>query len=259
MYKNVLLYLKGVFHLEISIKDLIRIVKNGIWFMVITALVFAVVAFGYSKIFIQKTYVTSVKLYVETNTTGNTSHNDLSAYNYAASLVNTYIEMLETNNFYQQVAENLEGKYTVKKVGSMIKFSNDSETEVFKATITAGSPEEAKTVADSVANVAPGVISRLNDNANLKIVDNPVLPTSAASPNVSKNTFIAMVAGFALAFLFILIRELVDIKFKYNTDMTNYNGIPVLAAIPDFDSDKFSPAYYFSKDAKKQEEEKKEV
>lgn len=234
--------------MEISYKDLFRIVKNGLWLMIIVALACAVAAFGYSKLFIQKTYITSVKLYVEANTTGNSSYNDLNSYKYAASLVNTYIEMLETNNFYQQVAEKLDGKYTIKEIDSMIEFSNESETEVFKATITANSPEEAKTVADSMADVAPKVISELSDNANLKIVDKAILPDSAASPNVSKNTVIALVAGIAAAFIFLLIRDVLDVKFKYTSEMSNLNGIPILAAIPDFDSDKFSPAYYFSKE-----------
>ena len=231
--------------MEISIKDLVRIVKNGIWLMVTVALIFAVVTFGYSKVFIQKKYETRVKLYVETQAIGNNSYNDLSAYNYATALVNTYIEMLQTNNFYSKVAENLDNKYAYTTIGSMIRFNNDSETEVFSVIITANSPAESKLVADSVADVAPGIISTMNDNSKLKIVDNAVLPTAPSSPNVVRNTAVALLIGFALSFLYIFLKELLDVKIKYTSDMITIQDIPVLAAIPNFyDTDEISSDYY---------------
>lgn len=231
--------------MEISIKDLVRIVKNGIWLMVTVALIFAVVTFGYSKIFIQKKYETKVKLYVETQAIGNNSYNDLSAYNYAVELVNTYIEMLQTNNFYTKVSENLDNKYSSNAIGSMIRFNNDSETEVFSVIITANSPAEAKLVADSVSDVAPGIISTMNDNAKLKIVDNAVMPTAPSSPNVVRNTALALLVGFALAFLYIFLKELLDVKIKYTSDMISIQDIPVLAAIPNFyDTEGISSDYY---------------
>ena len=222
--------------------------------MIITSLVFGVAAYSYSCVFIKKTYTTTIKLYVETDSGSNsTSYNsDLSSYNYATSLVNTYIEMLETNNFYQQIAESFDNEYTMKQIGSMIAFYNESETEVFKATITADTPQEAKLIADRVAEIAPEIISQLNDNAHLKIVDKAILPTSPASPNVAKNTGIALLIGFVGAFVYLIVKEFLDVKFKYNSDMTSYNDIPILAAIPDFDSDNFSPAYYFSKETQQE-------
>lgn len=231
--------------MEISIKDLIRIFKNGLWIMLISGVVCALVAFGYSKFFIQKTYMTTVKLYVETTASGNSSYNDMSAYNYAAALVNTYIEMFQTNNFYKMVSENLDNKFEASEISSMLRFENKSETEVFSAIITGNSPEEAKLVADSVADVAPGVISTL-ENANLKIVDHAVLPTQPASPNVLKNTVIFGALGLILAFIYVFVKELLDVKIKYNSEMITLNNIPILAAIPDFESTDFSPASYFS-------------
>lgn len=241
--------LKGVLSLEISIKDLLRIIKKGLGFMVITALIFAIGAFGYSKIFVKKTYTTTVKLYVDTTSTGTGSYNEYSAYNLSTALVNTYIEMLKTNNFYQKISENLDNKYTSKQIGGMLSFYNTSETEVFSVRVTSNSPEVAKLVADSVADVAPGVISTLKDNATLKIADYALKPTAPSSPDVMKYTMVGGVTGVVLAFLYIFIKELLDVKFKYNSDMTSYNDIPILAAIPSFDDEKFSALDYFSREA----------
>ena len=221
---------------EISLKDLFKIFKQGLWIMVVTAVVFGVAAFGYSKLFISKTYTASVKLYVETSIKGDNSYSDLSAHNLATSLVNTYIAMLETNNFHEKLSDNLDGKYTANQLKSMVEFysDNDNETEVFTAMVSAKSPTEAKLVADSVADVAPGIISSLKDNTELRIVDNAVIPTKPSSPNVTRNTVVAFSIGFALALIYVFAREALDNKIKYNADVTEINSIPVLSAIPDF-------------------------
>ena len=221
---------------EISLKDLFEIFKQSLWIMIITTIVFGVAAFGYSKLFIPRMYTASVKLYVETSVKGDNSYSDLSAHNLATSLVGTYIAMLETNNFTEKLSDNLDGKYTANQLKSMIDFVSDenNETEVLLASVSAKSPTEAKLVADSVADVAPGIISSLKDNTELRIVDNATIPTYPSSPNVTRNTIIAAVAGFLLALVYVFVREAVDNKVKYNPDMTEINNIPILSVIPDF-------------------------
>lgn len=221
---------------EISLKDLFEIFKQGLWIMIITAVVFGAAAFGYSKLFIPKMYTASVKLYVETSVKGDNSYSDLSAHNLATSLVKTYIAMLETNNFVQKLSDDLDEKYTANQLKSMIEFysSADDETEVFTATVSAKTPTEAKLVADAVADVAPGIISSLKDNTELRIVDNAIIPTQPSSPNVTRNTLIAAAIGFALALIYVFAREALDNKIKYNPDITEINSIPILSAIPDF-------------------------
>lgn len=220
--------------IEISLKDILRIFKHGLWVILTTAVVFAIVAFTVSNFFLPKTYTSKVKLYVETTKKGDSSYSDLSSYNYATSLVNTYVEMLQTNNFYEKVANNLDNKYTASQISSMLSFNNDSETEVFLASVVAGSPTEAKIVADSVASVAPGVISNLEDNAKLKIVDSATIPTSPTSPSVSKNTLLAFLVGFVLATIYVFVKDALDVKIKYDSDMVEIDQIPILSAIPDF-------------------------
>ncbi|MCR5652397.1 MAG: hypothetical protein K6F88_01195 [Ruminococcus sp.] len=221
---------------EISLKDLFEIFKQGLWIMIVTSILFGVIAFGYSRLFIPKTYTASVKLYVETSVKGDNSYSDLSAHNLATSLVKTYISMLKTNNFSEKLAENLDGKYTANQLKSMVEFysDEDNETEVFSATVSAKTPTEAKLVADSIADVAPGVISSLKDNTELRIVDNAIIPTTPSSPNVTRNTLVAAGMGFVLALIYVFAREALDNKIKYNPDITEINSIPILSAIPDF-------------------------
>lgn len=230
---------------EVSIAELFKTFKKGLWKMILAAVVFGLIAFTYFNYFVPKTYTAKVKLYVETSESAKeNTYNALSNYNYAAALVNTYIEMLSTNNFYEKLSENLDEKYTPMELNKIVKFSNDSEddvqTEVFSAIVSASSPTEAKVIADSVADTAPGVISSLkNNDTELKIVDNATVPTSPSSPRVWRNTAVAAVAGFMLMLIYLFIREILDNKIKYSAEITEINGIPVLSAVPDFGSQQF--------------------
>lgn len=231
---------------EISISEIFKIFKRGLWKMLLAAFVFALIAFTYFNYFVPKTYTAKVKLYVETaQSAQENAYNALSNYNYAAALVNTYVEMLSTNNFYEKLSENLDEKYTAKELNRIVAFKNessdqDNQTEVFSAIITANSPTEAKVIADSVADTAPGVISSLkNDDTELKIVDNATVPTEPSSPKVLRNTALAAAAGFILMLIYVFIRELMDNKIKYSAELTQINDIPILSAVPDFGSARF--------------------
>ena len=82
--------------------------------------------------------------------------------------------------------------------------------------------------------VAPRVIEEINDKSNLKIVDSAYVPSSPSSPDTTKNVILAFFAGLIISLVIVFVREFTDIKIKYNDEMTDVLGVPVLAAVPDF-------------------------
>lgn len=222
--------------MEITLKEIFGILRKGIVFILVTSIIFAACAFCFAKFFMKKTYTSNVKLYVETSETISNANNYYSNLSYAVALVNTYKEMLQTNKFYSQVSENLNNKYSAAELSEMIEFSSLNETEVFEAVVVAESPTEAKEIADSVAVVAPKMINDVKETATLKIVDNATLPTEPSAPNVPNITIMAFFAGLIISIIITIVRKVFDVKISYNDEMTTICGVPVLAAIPYFDS-----------------------
>ena len=72
-------------------------------------------------------------------------------------------------------------------------------------------------------------------NAKLKIVDEADTPKVPTSPNVTRNTIIAFLGGLILALIISFVRDFLDVKIKYNEEMTTILDLPILAAIPDFE------------------------
>lgn len=222
--------------MEISFKDILRIIKKNLIFILIVSLIFAVCSFFVTKFFIKKTYTSTVKLYVSANYNGSSGNEDLSLYSYTSKLVATYIQMLDTNSFYTSVSKALDEKYTASELQAMIKFTGVDDTEVFKADVVSDSPTAAKSIADAVAKVAPVTISSiLKNNSQLKIVDEATIPKNPTSPNVLKNVLLALLAGLVISLAIAFIRDYFDVKIKYNEEMTTLCKVPVLAAIPDFE------------------------
>lgn len=230
--------------MEFSFKDILQIIKKNIVFIIIVSLLFSVCSFFVTTFFVKKTYTATVKLYVSSDykETGS-GYDDLNRYNLSSKLVATYIELLDTNNFYEAVSKSLNNKYTASELKSAVKFTSVEDTEVFKADVVSNSPAEAKNIADAVAKTAPVTISGLlSNNSKLKIVDEATTPQTPTSPNVTRNVIIALLIGLVISLFIAFIRDYFDVKIKYDDDMTTINDIPVLAAIPDFE--------YFAKNLK---------
>lgn len=227
--------LDGVEFMEISFKDIIAIIKKSIIFIIITSINFALATFFITNFFVPKTYTASVKLYVKTTYETTSNNEGLSAYNYASRLVDTYIQMLDTTGFYSDVAENLNNKYTSAQIASMVSFTSIDGTDLFKATVVSKSPTEAKNIADAVTQTAPKRMSSINNDTELKIIDEASVPRTPTSPNVKRNTYIAFIIGLVVSLIIAFIRDYFDVNIKYDDEMTTLCNLPVLAAIPDFE------------------------
>ena len=230
--------MEGKDEVVISLKDIVAILKKNLIFIIITCLLFSLAAFFVTKFFIEKKYTAKLSLYVDTTETDDSKINpqySLNMQTYAQRLVSTYIRMLDTTSFYTAVSESLDEKYSPTELSSMISFKSDENTEIFDVYITTNSPTESKLIGDAIGEVAPVTISSLRSNANLKVCDPAQIPTSPSSPNTTRNVLIAFVVGLVLSVLISFIRFFADKKIKYDDEMTDILGIPVLAAIPNFD------------------------
>lgn len=220
----------------VSPKVILEVLKNNIIFIIITCLLFSLSSFFITKFFIQKQYTAKLSLYVDTTISDDKVNPaySLNMQTYAQRLVSTYIRMLDTTSFYNDVSEMLDEKYTASELSKMISFKSDENTEIFDVLIRSNSPTEAKLIGDAVAEVAPKTISNLRSNANLKVCDPAQTPTKHSSPNTTQNVLVATAVGLLLSLIISFIRYFVDKKIKYNDDMTEIFNIPVLAAIPNF-------------------------
>ena len=202
------------------------VLRKNIVFITVTVLVFSLLAYFVTTLFITKHYTSKASLYVDTKVSEDPNYNaaySLNMQTYAQRLVFTYIRMLDTDQFYEAVSENLMGRYTPAELSKMISFN------------VSDSPTESKLIGDVVCELAPKRISSLKSNAELKVCDPAQVPERPSSPNTTKNVLIAFAIGLILSVAISFIRYFMDKKIKYDEEMTEIFGIPILATIPNFD------------------------
>ncbi len=162
-----------------------------------------------------------------------------SKMNYAMKMLDTYIEIFSTNEFYQTVADELNKTYGTDYPASVIKNSTQVDdienTAMFEFTITTNDADLSYHIAQSLEKSVPERMKSTNQGLVLASVeDPPIKATAAESMNYTKKCIIGAVAGIFLAGLYAVLRDLLDVRIKGSNDLDGKYDIPILGSVPEF-------------------------
>lgn len=204
------------------------------WFLILMGIIVGALAFGYTSNFMTPMYSSSVLLYVNNSSLslGNVSisASELSA---AQSLVDTYVVILNNRTTMEEVAEHAGVDCSAGELMGMVSAEQVNGTEVFRVTVTTDSPQKAKRIANSIAEVLPGRVQDIIDGSSMRIVDSAVVNHNPVSPNITRNTALGVFMGVVLGAVFVVIFALLDDTIRGVDHLTQNYNVPVLAKIPD--------------------------
>ena len=114
---------------EITILDLAKIALNWVWVLLLGAVICAAVAFFYSTEMVTPMYSASSKYVIQTKGQGETENilDDQRTVAYAQLVVGTYIDIVDTRNFAEEVAKYMNGEvgtitYTKDAIDTLFKY-----------------------------------------------------------------------------------------------------------------------------------------
>lgn len=226
------------FQNEIDIRRILSELLYKAWIIILAGIVGGCASYFYSSKFVTPVYKATTLMYV--NNISEEVHSQVvrvtnSDIDTSQALVQTYMAFLSSDQILDGVAEEFEGRYTTKKLKSMISASAIDETELFKISVSHPSPKEAQKIANSVADKAAEVISKYVDGTSIKVVDYAKLPENQAYPSVFKNTFLGFVGGAGIAVLIIVLLLLFNEKISGEDELKALFDEPVIGKIPDFE------------------------
>jgi len=238
---------------EIDLKQIWYALVGKIWVLFITAIIGAAIFFAGTKFLITPQYKSYAQFYVNNNSLslGENSFSLTSSDIMASkSLVETYIVILKSRSCLNDVIDYSGVNRSYGEVRSMISAYAVNETEVFEVAITNPSPDEAEKIANAIAYILPKKIAGIVEGTSASIVDYAIRPSAPSSPNVSKNTLLGFVIGFAITAAIIVIRTIFDTTIREEEDILNNCNHPILASVPDMMSHS-KGGYYYSSYGKK--------
>jgi capsular polysaccharide biosynthesis protein len=224
---------------SLTLKYLIGLIVSNIKLILAITLLCGIVTFCYTQFFVTPLYSARVTIFVNNmksdDSLDRTNTSDIEA---SKRLVDTYTTIIKSDTVLTKVAEaaSVEGQtYTADQIRSMLSANSVSDTEIFEVSITNPDPYAAARIANVIAGVAPDEISNFVEASSVKIIDYAKVNLTPISPNVQRNTAIALVLGCAAGILIVLLKELFDVRVKSQEDLERLLGLPVLGVIPEIE------------------------
>lgn len=214
----------------IDLLQLFYAVREKIWLVIMTGLIFAFAAAGFTKFFITPTYTSTATMLVLTKETTLTSLADLQL---GSQLTKDYTVLITSRPVLQDVIENLELDMNYKQLRNCVTVENPSDTRILTISATQEDPRLAKTVVDELAQVSSAYIGDKMEVTPPKIIEEGEVSAVKTSPNMLKNVTMGFLLGVMLVCVIVCVLEIMNDSIQSEEDIENYLGIPTLAVVPD--------------------------
>lgn len=201
---------------EVTLAEAMHILRTKLKWILLCGVLAAVVMASFTAFFIAPTYSASTTMYIYTSQSpqppGSITNSELLA---AQSMALTCREILLSNCVLSQVCDAVSGEeiteLTTEELMAMIHISTISNTQLLKIQVVAHDPVQAKQIADAFSSIGPVEILRITKAGGVEIVDHARLPDQADDPHILKKAIFALIAGWAVASVYFLLRGIFEL------------------------------------------------
>lgn len=224
--------------IEIDLLEVVAVLWKHIVAILLTGIIFGALAFGYARFFMTPKYEANALFYVNNTNISLSSALSITTGELSAAkdLVDTYVAILESRANMELVISRSGVNYTYEQLRKMISAEAVNSTGLFRVTVTSDNPEEARTLANTIAAILPEKISDIVANSSVEIVDYAVTPHSRVSPSYIKFAAVGLLLGMVFASGLALISFFRDTIIHNEDYLLNTYSVPVLATIPDLNA-----------------------
>lgn len=229
--------------MEITLQDLFSILIKRLWLIILCMIVCAGVGYAYSKYYVIPLYRSEVMFLVDP--IYNSNYDDYTdaqrlSLEYQSSLnakqlFNTYVQILQTSRFKNNLLKQYDQKYN-KPFNGSVTVVEIADTQLFKIRVTSTSIEDAYDIANLIETVAPGTIEEVMGAEKIRVTDEAVKSTSSINNNITRTTMLGAVLGAVAAYCIGFLIFLLDVRIKNEEDLKKRYNVPVLGSIVDFNT-----------------------
>ena len=220
---------------ELDIKSLVRYIGSK-FYIVLAAIILAVAAGEFYTFSLQiPLYKSTTQLVLLKDADSSSSQITVSDVQVSNNLVNTYSEILKSNNVLDQVAKEMGNGYTAASIRNSLTTTTTTGTQLISVSVSDKSAENAQKIAGLIANTFKQEIKNIYNIDNVQIVDKANLPTSAYNVNVLKQTIYYLLAGLALGLGATIAMYYLDTSIKDTSVIEDKFKLVVMGTIPNME------------------------
>jgi capsular exopolysaccharide synthesis family protein len=220
-----------------ELRDYLRIVRaHWLGIVLLTALGIAA-AWGWSALQ-PRVYTATTSGIVNAASAGGDAGSRLVGNQLAQSVVKSYIDIASWRSVAEYVIDDLGLQTSPEALVGRVDVSNPLDTVIIRVTADAGTPEEARDLAESWVRGMINEIEQLEgtgDDAAVTVVagDSARLPTAPSSPNTRLNLALGALIGLALGIGYAVIRHVLDLRVRNARDIEGETGVSVVGTLPE--------------------------
>lgn len=218
---------------EIDIVSLLKTIWKRKFLIILTALITAVIALGYSVFIAKPSYQSTTRIYVvnrQQSDNNALTNQDLQA---GAYLVKDYKEIILSQDVLSTVISELKLSSTTADLAGKVTVSVPTDTRIVSITVTNGDPNQASRIANTLREVAAEKIITVTKVSDITTLEEAEAPKSPSSPNIRRNVMIGFFGGAVAMVVLVLIVEVLDDRVKKPEDIEEVMGMSLLGIVPD--------------------------
>ncbi|MEG1559803.1 MAG: Wzz/FepE/Etk N-terminal domain-containing protein [Clostridia bacterium] len=217
---------------NLTLKDIIAILRNRIVLIIILPIVTMTVAAYLSFNVIVPTYVAQTSLYVLNTSNEQISSSDLTA---GLQLIEDYREIAKSNSVVSGTARKLE---LPDLKGYDIDVSSVNDSRVLRISVTGTDPTMTANVANELAAQFTERVMEILKVDNVSVIDSADTPTIPFAPKKAQNILIAGLVGLVTAIAVSIAIDMLNTTVRTSDDIEEQLKLPVLARIPKIEEKK---------------------
>ena len=205
---------------------LFRLLEKIHW-IVLAALIGALVAWFYVTRLVTPVYQATSKIYIA----GSDTTISLSDLQLGSTLATDYQEVFKIWHVHEMVDERLDLNYSYSQLEKMVSVSNPSGSHLLYIYVKSSVPEEAKLLADTYAEVVQDYITNKMELRKPQILEKARTPIRPIYPNVNATVAKGAVfgaLGIILIFLFVFI---LDDRIRSGDDINKAVDLPLFGSV----------------------------
>ena len=213
---------------EIDLVELFYRFLEKVHWIILTALIGAVIAGVLVFKFITPIYEATAKIYI----VGSDTTISLTDLQIGSNLAADYQEVFKNWHVHELVDKRLNLDYSYTKLAGMITITNPQNTHVLYVNVKSPDPQEAKVIADTYAQVAREFIATKMDMREPNIFEEAKLPDKPVTPRKVRDIVIGFIIGALLAMAVITMKFLSDDRILTSEDINKVGKLATLGMVP---------------------------
>lgn len=213
----------------LTVKDVIEALKKRVRLIIASVLTFTFITAVFVFFISTPKYEASVKLFAGKTEEVQSDYSDKELESYS-SIMNTYIELIKTNDFMNKIIDEVNLDTTPKELMNSLQFIIKGNTPIIEIKYVSSDWQVAEDVISAIIENFEVSVKEVILNTYTKVVDSVGVSelSQGRATKVILGGFIGLLIGFGIVFLL----ELLDDTVSKKGDLEKVLPIPILGQVP---------------------------